>query len=96
MDYRIPSRGNIYSRDGRALVAQADAVAIGLDTAAVDLNQEDALLGEIYRLTGVHPETLSGMIEAWRPYGYYLPVADISAEALAHARPSWRATLGFY
>jgi cell division protein FtsI/penicillin-binding protein 2 len=83
MEYRIPSRGNIYSSDGQALVAQADAVAIGLDTSAVDPNQEDALLGEIYRLTGVHPETLSGMIEAWRPYGYYLPVADISVEALA-------------
>ncbi|PWB49948.1 MAG: hypothetical protein C3F13_17825, partial [Anaerolineales bacterium] len=82
MDYRIPSRGNIYSSDGRALVAQADAVAIGLDTATVDPEQEDALLGEIYRLTGVHPDTLSGMIEAWRPYGYYLPVADISIEAL--------------
>jgi cell division protein FtsI/penicillin-binding protein 2 len=83
MDYRIPSRGNIYSSDGHALVAQADAVAIGLDTGAVDPDQEDALLGEIYRLTGVRPETLSGMIEAWRPYGYYLPVADISVDALA-------------
>jgi penicillin-binding protein 2 len=83
MDYRIPSRGNIYSSDGHALVAQADAVAIGLDTAAVDPAQEDALLGEIYRLTGVHPDTLSGMIEAWRPFGYYLPVADISVDALA-------------
>ncbi len=83
MDYRIPSRGNIYSSDGRALVAQADAVAIGLDTSAVDPGQEDALLGEIYRLTGVHPDTLSGMIEAWRPFGYYLPVADISVDALA-------------
>lgn len=82
MDYRIPSRGNIYSSDGRALVAQADAVAIGLDTSAVDPAQEDALLGEIYRLTGVHPDNLSGMIEAWRPFGYYLPVADISVEAL--------------
>ncbi len=83
MDYRIPSRGNIYSSDGRALVAQADAVAIGLDTAAVDPDQEDGLLGEIYRLTGIHPLTLSGMIEAWRPFGYYLPVADISVDALA-------------
>jgi penicillin-binding protein 2 len=83
MDYRIPSRGNIYSSDGTALVAQADAVAIGLDAAAVDSNQEDGLLGEIYRLTGVHPETLSGMIEAYRPFGYYLPVADISVDALA-------------
>ncbi len=83
MDYRIPSRGNIYSSDGRALVAQADAVAIGLDTASVDPDQEEALLGEIHRLTGVQPETLSAMIEAWRPYGYYLPVADISVDALA-------------
>jgi cell division protein FtsI/penicillin-binding protein 2 len=83
MDYRIPSRGNIYARDGRALVAQADAVAIGLDTAAVDPEQEDGLLGEIYRLTGVHPDNLSGRIEAWRPFGYYLPVADISVDALA-------------
>jgi penicillin-binding protein 2 len=82
MEYRIPSRGNIYSSDGRALVAQADAVAIGLDTSAVDPDQEDGLLGEIYRLTGVNPETLSGMIEAWRPFGYYLPVADISVDAL--------------
>jgi penicillin-binding protein 2 len=83
MDYRIPSRGNIYASDGRALVAQADAVAIGLDTAKVDPEQEDALLGEIYRLTGIQPERLSGMIEAWRPFGYYLPVADISVDALA-------------
>jgi cell division protein FtsI/penicillin-binding protein 2 len=83
MDYRIPSRGNIYSSDGSALVAQADAVAIGLDTGAVDPEQEDALLGEIYGLTGVQPENLSGMIEAWRPFGYYLPVADVSVDALA-------------
>jgi cell division protein FtsI/penicillin-binding protein 2 len=83
MDYRIPSRGNIYAKDGDALVAQADAVAIGLDTGKVDPEQENALLGEIYRLTGVQPEKLSGMIEAWRPFGYYLPVADISVEDLA-------------
>ena len=83
MDYLIPSRANIYASDGRALVAQADAVAIGLDTAAVDPEQEGTLLGEIYRLTCVHPERLSAQIEAWRPYGYYLPVADISADALA-------------
>ncbi len=82
MEYRIPSRGNIYSSDGHALVAQADAVAIGLDTSQVDPQQEEALLGEINRLTGVQPEALSGMIEAWRQYGYYLPVADISVDAL--------------
>jgi cell division protein FtsI/penicillin-binding protein 2 len=83
MDYRIPSRGNIYASDGRALVAQADAVAIGLDTSAVDPEQQGALLSEIYRLTGIQPEKLSGMIDAWRSFGYYLPVADISIDDLA-------------
>ena len=33
-------------------------------------------------LTGVNTESLGARIDAWRPYGYYLPVADISVEAL--------------
>jgi len=80
MEYRTPSRANIYDREGRALVAQSDAVAIGLNTGLVDDQTENALLTEIYRLTGVRPETLRPKIEAYRPNGWYLPVADVSAE----------------
>jgi hypothetical protein len=82
MDYSIPSRANIYASDGRALVAQADAVAIGLDTGRVDQEYQESLLRLLYELTGVHPESLGPRIDAWRPYGYYLPVADVSVEAL--------------
>ena len=82
MDYSIPSRANIYASDGRALVAQADAVAIGLDTGRVDPEYQESLLRLLYELTGVRPEALGARIDAWRPYGYYLPVADVSTEAL--------------
>ena len=82
MDYSIPSRANIYASDGRALVAQADAVAIGLDTGRVDPEYQDALLRLLHDLTGVQPDALRARIDAWRPYGYYLPVADVSTEAL--------------
>lgn len=82
MEYRSPSRANIYDKDGSALVAQADAVAIGLDTGLVDPETENALLSDLFRLTGVRPDSLRSRIEAYRPNGWYLPVADVSAEAL--------------
>lgn len=80
MEYRTPSRANIYDIDGHALVAQSDAVAIGLDTGKVDPETQNALLTAIYRLTGVRPEKLRDKIDAYRQNGWYLPVADVSAE----------------
>ena len=83
MEYRSPSRANIYDAAGSALVAQADAVAIGLDTGLVDQEQENSLLTELYRLTGVRPESLQPQLEVYRQNGWYLPVADVSSEALS-------------
>jgi cell division protein FtsI/penicillin-binding protein 2 len=92
MEYRIPSRANIYANDGQALVAQADAVAIGLDTGAVNPDSQNSLLNLLYELTGVRPDSLGPRIDAWRSYGYYLPVADVSIDALA----PYEATLAGY
>lgn len=84
MEYRIPSRANIYDRNGRALVAQTDAVAIGLDSGAVDPAQQGALLNELARLTGVNTARIEAQLEAYRLLGsYYIPVADIAADELA-------------
>jgi len=83
MEYQSPSRANIYDRNGNALVAQADAVAIGLNAGQVDLETENALLAELFRLTGVSPDQIKPTLDSYRAQGWYLPVADISAEDLA-------------
>jgi len=83
MDYRIPSRANIYDRYGSPLVAQTDAVAIGLNPALVAPEEQGRLLTLLQEATGVHPETLRPTLEAYRQYGWYLPVADVTAEELS-------------
>ena len=83
MEYRIPSRANIYSSDGSALVAQSDAVAIGLDTGQVGPDSQNSLISLLSEVVGYRMYWLADQIDAWRPYGYYLPVADVSADAIA-------------
>ena len=83
MDYLIPSRGNIYDRNESALVAQADATAIGLFPDQIDPDQEDTLYSEIWRLTDIHPDNLSAMIEEVpEGLGWYLPIAEVSADQI--------------
>jgi penicillin-binding protein 2 len=83
MDVRVPSRGNIYDRDGHALVAQADAVALGLDTGQVDLDQQESLLNELWRLTGIRPETIRPTLENYRQFGWYMPIGEVPADVVA-------------
>lgn len=81
MDYKIPSRGNIYDINGSALVAQADATAIGLFPDQIDEDQADLLYSEVFRLTGIHPDSLDAMLEDFPSgAGWYLPLRAVSAD----------------
>mgnify|MGYP001091033428 CR=1 FL=1 len=83
MEYRTPARANIYARNGMALVAQADAVAIGLDTSKVNEESQNSLLSLIQEITNIPRETLDPQVDNYRSFGWYLPVADVSAEVFA-------------
>ncbi len=83
MDVRVPSRGNIYDRNGHALVAQADAVALGLDTSRVDPEVQGSLLDAIWRVTGIRPDTIAPTLENYRDFGWYLPIGEVSADVVA-------------
>jgi penicillin-binding protein 2 len=84
MDYLIPSRANIYDLEGQALVAQADATALGLFPDQIDPDQENTLLSELYRLTGIYPDTIAAQYEAFPPGAdWYLPLMAVSADAVS-------------
>lgn len=58
LDYTIPARGNIYSHDGSAIVAQTDAVALGLVPGEIDITQEGKLVYWLSFLTGKSEEEI--------------------------------------
>jgi penicillin-binding protein 2 len=78
MDYRTPARGNIYDRLGRALVAQTDAVSIGVISGRLDPDREAELFSELSVLTGLTPGEIAEKIAAALD-GWYVPLAEVSS-----------------
>ena len=82
MVYEIPARGDIFDRNGEALAAQADAFALGIVPDQVDPDQEDQLISQLSRLTGIRADTIRERYENYLSgAGCYLPLASISATA---------------
>lgn len=79
LDCKAPARGDIYDRAGEPLVTETEAVALGVDTGNVNFDRLFDLTYELWRLTGVNPETLSNKIIASGP-GWYIPVGTTSTE----------------
>ncbi|MEW5869017.1 MAG: penicillin-binding transpeptidase domain-containing protein [Chloroflexota bacterium] len=86
MDRRgyVPSRANIYDRRGRALVAQADATALGLYPDEVEPSQAETLFARLAELTGLRVDTIRTMYEN-APIGadWYLPLGEVSSDKVA-------------
>jgi penicillin-binding protein 2 len=87
MERYIPARANLYDLNGDALVAQTDAVSIGLDSGAVDPDKQGDLLSLIYQVFGnnpdYHPNVIEPQLENYRQYGWYLPIGEISTDTAA-------------
>jgi penicillin-binding protein 2 len=79
MEYQTPARGDIYDRDGQAIVNQTKAVALGIDTGSVTPNSQGVLTRELAALCGLQQETLDDKIEISGP-GWYIPVCEASVE----------------
>lgn len=80
-----PARANIYDRNGHALVAQADATALGLYPDNIDIEQADTLFSELSNLTGLRVDTIQGLYASFPPGGgWYLPLGEVPAERVAN------------
>jgi penicillin-binding protein 2 len=79
----IPARANIYDRQGKALVAQSDATAIGLYPDNIEPDQADALFGALTSLTGLSSDAIQGMYANFpKGGGWYLPLGEVSADKI--------------
>src|SRR5512138_2625089 len=56
MDYSIPSRGNIYDRNGDVIAAQSDAYGFYVIAGNVTEKSREALLTQAWLLCGIAPE----------------------------------------
>jgi cell division protein FtsI/penicillin-binding protein 2 len=79
MEYDIPSRGDIYDRDGNPIVSQAEAFAFGIQTDQIDLDMINTLVTDLGRLCGFDPEYIQDQIDASGP-GWYLPMCEGTRE----------------
>jgi len=85
MDYSIPSRGNIYDRDGDVIAAQSDAYAFYILPGNVTDESLGTLLSEVWRLCGISMEALAEEI-ANTPGQYPIPLCEASEEESARIR----------
>jgi penicillin-binding protein 2 len=80
MERYVPARANIYDRNGHALVAQADATAIGLRPGLIDPEQEDELFAYLTELTGLREDTIRSRFANFPPGAdWYLPLGEVPA-----------------
>ncbi|HSB03137.1 MAG TPA: penicillin-binding transpeptidase domain-containing protein [Anaerolineales bacterium] len=79
MNYEIPSRGNIYDRNGDALAAQSEAYAFSILPGQVTEDSMGPLVSEASRLCGIDMETLITEINN-TPAQYPIPLCTASEQ----------------
>jgi cell division protein FtsI/penicillin-binding protein 2 len=81
LDYEVPARGNIYDRNGHAIVAQADAVALGVVPGEINSSQESTLLDKLSTLTGLDRNSIKDLYKNANP-DWYIAVGEASADVV--------------
>ncbi|MBE9523609.1 MAG: hypothetical protein IMY76_00825 [Chloroflexi bacterium] len=84
MDRYVPSRANIYDRNGEAIVAPAKAISVGIVPGHINPKQEEEQLEDLQWLTGLHPNTIAAMYAEY-PLGadWYLPLGEVLYDRVA-------------
>ncbi len=85
MDYSVPSRGNIYDREGNVLAAQSDAYAFSIIPGNVTEDSLPTLLTEVQAFCGNNPEDLAAEI-ANTPAQWPITLCVASADELERIR----------
>ncbi|MCK4801929.1 MAG: hypothetical protein KAS84_08045 [Anaerolineales bacterium] len=79
----VPSRGNIYDREGSVIVAYAEAVSLGITPSQIKPKKEEKLLDELGRDLDIPPEVIYAMYEDFPPdVDWYIPLGALSMDTI--------------
>jgi penicillin-binding protein 2 len=79
----VPSRGNIYDREGSVIVAYAEAISLGITPSQIDIDREEDLLEELGRDLDMPPEVIAAMYEDFPPdVDWYIPLGALSMDTI--------------
>jgi len=79
----VPSRGNIYDRNGSVIVAYAEAVSLGITPSQIKPKQEENLLNELDRDLDIPWQVIAAMYEDFPPdVDWYIPLGAISMDTI--------------
>lgn len=87
VDYKIPARGDIYDRNGNAIVTEEDAISLGIVPSQIVPDDSGQLFFELEQLTGVSAGTIKAEYENYPQNPGYIPVGETTAAAF-HKRAS--------
>ena len=81
MDRIVPSRANIYDRDGEIIVGYTAAVSVGIVPGRIDPELEEDFLNDLQWITGIHPNVIAQSYTDF-PFGvdWYLPLGEVTLE----------------
>jgi penicillin-binding protein 2 len=79
MDYQIPARGDIYDANGKAVVNQANAVALGIIPGQMSDKNSGTLINELAKLCTLDPDEIRDKIAA-SGLDWYIPICEASVE----------------
>ncbi len=80
MDMVVPTRANIYDRNGSAFAVQTDIVALWLTPNRIGLEEgdEDRLVSGLSRLFGTRYSAIVNLYDNIRQYDWYVHVGEVS------------------
>ncbi len=89
--YEVPARGNIYDEEGYPLVAQDDAVAIGVVPGQIDPETENGMINLLSRVTDLSYDQIVNKYK-YAQADWYVGIANVSA---ATAEKNYNALTSF-
>ncbi len=81
LDFRLPSRANIYDRNNLALSTQTDVAGVYVVPSLIgDEDAESAMLGALSRLFNRRSESIQALYEPFRGTDFLVPIGEASLE----------------